>query len=90
MQLKADVGKKTQPAGNENPATLHCVTAIGVPTCTVNKFYHYTIIAYALWGGTGILLTVTAGLILFKQRLTHLGWLGIAFIVSGILLLKLS
>lgn len=47
-------------------------------------------IAYALWGGTGILLTATAGLILFKQRLTYLGWLGIAFIVLGILLLKLS
>lgn len=47
-------------------------------------------IAYALWGGIGILLTATAGLVLFKQRLTFLGWLGIVLIVSGILLLRLS
>jgi spermidine export protein MdtI len=30
----------------------------------------------ALWGGTGILLTAVAGLRLFKQHLSRLGWLG--------------
>lgn len=47
-------------------------------------------IAYALWGGAGILLTATAGQVLFRQRLSHLGWSGIATIVLGMLLLKLA
>lgn len=47
-------------------------------------------IAYALWGGTGIVLTATAGLVLFKQRLSRTGWLGIGSIVAGMVLLKLS
>lgn len=45
-------------------------------------------VAYALWGGTGIVLTASAGLMLFKQRLTHLGWSGIAAVVTGLLVLK--
>lgn len=47
-------------------------------------------IAYALWGGAGILLSATAGLMLFRQRLDKKGWLGIAWIVTGISLLKLA
>lgn len=47
-------------------------------------------IAYALWGGTGILLTTIAALILFQQKLSRTGWLGIASIVVGISLLKLA
>lgn len=47
-------------------------------------------IAYALWGGMGIFLTAVSGLLLFRQRLSRLGWLGIASIVFGVLLLKLS
>ncbi|WP_323016764.1 multidrug/spermidine efflux SMR transporter subunit MdtI [Castellaniella sp.] len=47
-------------------------------------------IAYALWGGMGIVLTAISGLVLFRQRLGRLGWLGIASIVSGVVLLKLS
>ena len=47
-------------------------------------------IAYALWGGTGILLTACAGLMLFKQRLNRMGWAGIAAISLGMLVLKAS
>ncbi|MFA5488885.1 MAG: multidrug/spermidine efflux SMR transporter subunit MdtI [Candidimonas sp.] len=47
-------------------------------------------IAYALWGGAGILLSAAAGLMLFRQRLNGKGWLGIAWIVMGISLLKLA
>lgn len=47
-------------------------------------------IAYALWGGTGILLTAVAGLMLFRQKLTPLGWAGIVSIVLGMSILKLA
>ncbi|WP_423460432.1 multidrug/spermidine efflux SMR transporter subunit MdtI [Ottowia sp. VDI28] len=47
-------------------------------------------IAYALWGGTGILLTAIAGSWLFKQRLNHLSWSGVVAITLGMLALKLS
>lgn len=47
-------------------------------------------IAYALWGGTGILLTAMAGLALFRQRLTPIGWTGIVSIVLGMSVLKLA
>ena len=47
-------------------------------------------IAYALWGGTGIVLTATAAVVLFKQRLSRTGWLGISGIVAGMVLLRLS
>lgn len=47
-------------------------------------------IAYAIWGGTGILLTATAGVVFFRQRLTRIGWTGLAFIAGGMSLFKLS
>lgn len=47
-------------------------------------------VAYALWGGVGILLTALAGRALFGQRLGRIGWLGIAAIVAGVLLIELS
>ncbi|MHA3902025.1 multidrug/spermidine efflux SMR transporter subunit MdtI [Castellaniella sp. WN] len=47
-------------------------------------------VAYALWGGMGILLTAFAGLALFQQRLGRIGWLGISAIVSGVLLLEMT
>lgn len=47
-------------------------------------------IAYALWGGTGILLTACAGLMLFKQQLNRMGWAGIGAISLGMLVLKTS
>ncbi|MET4575147.1 multidrug/spermidine efflux SMR transporter subunit MdtI [Ottowia thiooxydans] len=47
-------------------------------------------IAYALWGGTGIIFTASAGRVLFKQRLSRMGWSGILVIVLGMITLKLS
>ena len=47
-------------------------------------------IAYALWGGTGIIFTASAARVLFKQRLSRLGWSGIFVIVLGMITLKLS
>lgn len=47
-------------------------------------------VAYALWGGTGIALTALAGTLLFKQRLSLPGWMGIALIVGGMSMLRLA
>ncbi|MBH1966449.1 MAG: multidrug/spermidine efflux SMR transporter subunit MdtI [Comamonadaceae bacterium] len=47
-------------------------------------------IAYALWGGTGIIFTASAARVLFKQRLSRMGWSGILVIVLGMITLKLS
>jgi len=47
-------------------------------------------VAYALWGGAGIVLTTAAGWIFFRQPLARRGCMGIALIVVGVLLLKLS
>ncbi len=47
-------------------------------------------IAYALWGGMGIVLTAVAGWVFFQQSLGRAGCFGIALIVAGVVLLKLS
>lgn len=45
-------------------------------------------IAYAIWGGTGIVLTASAGLMLFGQKINRWGWSGIAAIVAGMFVLR--
>ncbi|WP_374442226.1 multidrug/spermidine efflux SMR transporter subunit MdtI [Pseudomonas panipatensis] len=47
-------------------------------------------VAYAVWGGFGILATVAMGWVLFGQRLVWRGWLGLALLVAGMGLLKLA
>ncbi|WP_072932241.1 multidrug/spermidine efflux SMR transporter subunit MdtI [Nissabacter archeti] len=47
-------------------------------------------VAYALWGGFGLVATVTAGWILFGQRLSSKGWLGMALLLTGMVLIKLA
>lgn len=47
-------------------------------------------VAYALWGGLGLVATVGAGWIMFGQRLNTRGWLGLLLLLSGIILIKLA
>ncbi len=47
-------------------------------------------VAYALWGGFGILGTSLGGWALFGQRLGLCAWLGIALLIGGMTVLKLS
>ena len=47
-------------------------------------------VAYALWGGFGILGTSLGGLALFGQKLRPCAWLGIALLIGGMTFLKLS
>lgn len=47
-------------------------------------------VAYALWGGFGIVVTITADLIIFDQRLSSLGWAGLILLLIGIVLINLA
>ncbi len=47
-------------------------------------------VAYALWGGFGLVATVAAGWILFGQRLNYTGWGGIALLLLGMVLIKFA
>ncbi|ARF50541.1 multidrug/spermidine efflux SMR transporter subunit MdtI [Pantoea stewartii] len=47
-------------------------------------------VAYALWGGFGLVATVAAGGILFGQRLNRKGWAGLALLLLGMVMLKLA
>lgn len=46
-------------------------------------------VAYAIWSGVGTVIIVLIGIFLFGQRLNFLSFLGIAMIVSGVILLNL-
>lgn len=45
-------------------------------------------VAYAIWGGVGIVLVAIAGYFLFKQSFDLAGIIGIAFILIGIVILN--
>lgn len=47
-------------------------------------------VAYALWGGFGIIATAAAGAVLFGQHFTRKGWIGVGLLLLGIVLLKLA
>lgn len=47
-------------------------------------------VAYALWGGFGLVATIAAGWILFGQRLDRKGWQGVALLLAGMVIIKLS
>lgn len=46
--------------------------------------------AYAVWTGIGAFGTFLIGVVLFKDPASFMSWLGLAFIVCGVALLKLS
>lgn len=47
-------------------------------------------VAYAMWGGFGILGTSLGGWIIFGQKLKPTAWLGIALLICGISALHMS
>lgn len=47
-------------------------------------------VAYAIWGGFGVAATLAAGWILFGQRLNYKGWIGLALLLAGMVMIKLS
>ncbi|KAF0804333.1 multidrug efflux system protein MdtI [Alcanivorax xiamenensis] len=71
------------------PALLSIVCVLAAFTALAQSVRHLDLaVAYALWGGFGILATVTAGAVLFGQRLGGLGVLGIVVLLTGLALLK--
>ena len=46
-------------------------------------------IAYAIWGGVGIVLTAVIGYVIFKQTLDAPALIGIGLIVSGVIVINL-
>lgn len=46
-------------------------------------------IAYAIWGGAGIILTATVSYVIFRQALDFAAIVGIALIVSGVFVINL-
>ncbi|MGV1004274.1 MAG: SMR family transporter [Candidatus Nanopelagicales bacterium] len=47
-------------------------------------------VAYAMWGGFGILGTSLGGWMLFGQKVKPTAWLGMALLIGGIVALHLS
>jgi len=47
-------------------------------------------VAYAVWGGVGLVLTAVVGALAFGQAIRPAGWLGIALVIAGVVALKLS
>ncbi|MBE1159528.1 multidrug/spermidine efflux SMR transporter subunit MdtI [Dyella sp. 7MK23] len=47
-------------------------------------------VAYGIWGGVGLIATAILGITLFGERLRPSGWLGLALILGGVVLLKFS
>jgi len=46
-------------------------------------------VAYAIWGGVGIVLTAVIGVVLFGQKLDLPAMIGIGMIVGGVLVTQL-
>lgn len=46
-------------------------------------------VAYAVWGGAGLVITAIVGALVFGQRIRPVGWLGIVLVVGGVVALKL-
>ena len=46
-------------------------------------------VAYAVWGGAGLVITAVVGALVFGQRIRPIGWLGIVLVVAGVAALKL-
>jgi spermidine export protein MdtI len=46
-------------------------------------------VAYAVWGGAGLVITAIVGSLVFGQRIRPAGWLGIVLVVAGVATLKL-
>lgn len=46
-------------------------------------------VAYAVWGGAGLVITALVGAFAFGQRIRPAGWAGMALVIAGVVALKL-
>ena len=47
-------------------------------------------LAYAVWGGFGVIATFGIGWVLFGQKLSTRGWFGLALLLTGMGMLKFA
>ena len=45
-------------------------------------------VVYAIWSGVGTALVALAGVFLFKEQISALGFVGIGFIIAGVIMLQ--
>lgn len=46
-------------------------------------------VAYAVWGGAGLVITAIVGALVFGQRIRPGGWAGMGLVIAGVVALKL-
>ena len=46
-------------------------------------------VAYAVWGGAGLVITAIVGALAFGQRIRPTGWAGIGLVIAGVVALKM-
>ncbi|MDP3409216.1 multidrug/spermidine efflux SMR transporter subunit MdtI [Bosea sp. (in: a-proteobacteria)] len=46
-------------------------------------------VAYAVWGGAGLVITAIVGALAFGQRIRPSGWAGIGLVIAGVVALKM-
>lgn len=71
---------------------LGALIMVGLAFCALSLAVRHMdlAVAYAMWGGFGILGTSVGGWILFGQRLRLSAWLGMALLIGGMVVLHLS
>ncbi|PWU10623.1 MAG: multidrug/spermidine transporter subunit MdtI [Verrucomicrobia bacterium] len=47
-------------------------------------------VAYCLWGGIAVIATAIIGIVKFKERLRFVGWIGVALIILGMVLIEIA
>ncbi len=76
---------------NKTLGTLSILFVLGAFTALAQALKGMDLsVAYAIWGGLGIIATATIGWLLFNQRLKAIGWIGLIVLILGMTLLKIS
>ena len=71
--------------------TLICILCFGIAIYMLSLTVHYIplYIAYAIWGGLGIILVAIVGVVFWKQSIDIPTLIGILLIVAGIVVVNL-
>lgn len=74
------------------------IPAIGAIICVLIAFTALSFaikgiqlsVAYGIWGGLGLIATAILGITMFGERLRPSGWLGVIFVIIGVVLMRMS
>lgn len=70
-------------------AAILCVLAAFTALSFAIQGLHLSV-AYAIWGGVGLIATALLGITLFAERLRLSGWIGLVLLMLGVVLIKAS